>query len=232
MAADDALREIRLQGKQLVFVFMSATVVLVVVFLCGVLVGRGVRAHAVEGAASAPADPTVPPAPIADLPAAMASAGNAPIQEPLTYPTRLEDPTPAAESIDPTASPERLIPARPDPAPKDQPRKERAPEASGSDAAGSDQPPAAPAGASAPAFPEPAGTGFVVQVAAVRERAEAETIARRLAAKGYPSFVTTPGAGAPTVFRVRVGKYPDRAQADAIARRLQREEQFKPWITR
>jgi hypothetical protein len=53
-------------------------------------------------------------------------------------------------------------------------------------------------------------------------------MARRLTAKGYPAFVTTAGAN----FRVRVGKYDDRRQAESIASRLEREEQFKPWITR
>jgi hypothetical protein len=31
---------------------------------------------------------------------------------------------------------------------------------------------------------------------------------------------------------VRVGKYPSRREADTIAARLEREEQFKPWVTR
>ena len=79
---------------------------------------------------------------------------------------------------------------------------------------------------------EPVGAGFVVQVAAVNDRREADTIAKRLAAKGYPSFVTTPPNGTPRTFRVRVGKYPTRRDAESIAARLQREEQFKPWITR
>ena len=42
---DDGFREIQLNGKQLVFLFMAATVVSVVIFLCGVLVGRGVAAE-------------------------------------------------------------------------------------------------------------------------------------------------------------------------------------------
>ena len=75
---------------------------------------------------------------------------------------------------------------------------------------------------------EPAGKGFVVQVAAVRTRPDADAMARRLTAKGYPAFVTTSGAN----FRVRVGKYDDRRQAESIAGRLEREEQFKPWITK
>lgn len=68
-----------------------------------------------------------------------------------------------------------------------------------------------------------------MQVAAVRKRAEAEVIARRLSAKGYPTFITTAGAN----FRIRVGKYDDRREAESIAGRLEREERVvKPWITR
>jgi hypothetical protein len=42
---DEGLHEIQLNGKQLVFLFMTATVVAVVIFLCGVMVGRGVPAQ-------------------------------------------------------------------------------------------------------------------------------------------------------------------------------------------
>jgi hypothetical protein len=42
--SDDGFHEIQLNGKQLVFLFMAATVVAVVIFLCGVMVGRGVLA--------------------------------------------------------------------------------------------------------------------------------------------------------------------------------------------
>jgi cell division septation protein DedD len=83
-----------------------------------------------------------------------------------------------------------------------------------------------------PALREPKGNGFVVQVAAVNDRREADTIARRLAAKGYPTFVTMPPNGIPKMFRVRIGKYPTRREAETIAARLEREDQFKPWITR
>jgi cell division septation protein DedD len=69
----------------------------------------------------------------------------------------------------------------------------------------------------------------VVQVAAVRTRADADAIAQRLSAKGYPTFVTTAGSN----FRVRVGTYTNRAEAEAIAGRLEREERVnKPWVTR
>src|SRR3954462_10802599 len=42
-AGDDGFHEIQLNGKQLVFLGIATTLVSVVIFLCGVLVGRGVK---------------------------------------------------------------------------------------------------------------------------------------------------------------------------------------------
>ena len=39
----DGFHEIQLSGKQLVFLFMATTIVAVVIFLCGVQVGRNVK---------------------------------------------------------------------------------------------------------------------------------------------------------------------------------------------
>jgi DedD protein len=72
----------------------------------------------------------------------------------------------------------------------------------------------------------------VVEVAAAQARAEAETIRRRLSGKGYPAFITTANAGGATMFRVRVGKYNDRQAAEGVKVKLEREERFKPWVTR
>jgi cell division septation protein DedD len=212
--SDEGLREFQLNGKQLFFMFMAVTASAVVIFLCGVMVGRGVRAPGgstqPQTAETTVADPTAPddvraPAPTTTLP----SGAPASAQETLTYPDRLEDATPPPETLEePAPEPTVASSAPATPAPT-------AGKAT-NDAAGS----------------EPPGNGYAVQVAAVRERSEADTIARRLVSKGYPSFVTTPGSGAPKVFRVRVGKYADRREADAVATKLQREEQFKPWVTR
>ena len=72
-----------------------------------------------------------------------------------------------------------------------------------------------------------------MQIAALRERSEAEGIVRRLAGKGYSAYLMPPSSGAAAgVFRVRVGKFPTRGEAERVAGRLQKEEQFKPWIIR
>ena len=203
---DEGLHEIQLNGKQLVFLFMSSTVVAVVIFLCGVMVGRGVRPErpALEAAVEAATDPTSVAAPAVPAPpAAVTSTTPVAAQETLTYPSRLEGQEPVEEKLKPA------------------PRAATTAKAEGA------------ALASTPlARREPASSGFVVQVAAVNDRREAESIASRLAGKGYPSFVTTPPRGAARMFRVRIGKYPTRREAAAVAARLQKEDQFKPWITK
>ena len=229
--SDEAFHEIQLNGKQLVFLFMAATVVSVVIFLCGVMVGRGVPTQGAAQVAELAAeslDPTV----AAQAPSsAAAAADRAPIsaQETLTYTSRLEDPNPAAETLKaPAISRASVSAGMPEPAaePSEPLAKAAAPVAPVAPKVGAAVTPPAPS-----AVKTPSGNGFVVQVAAVNERGEADTIARRLAGKGYPAFVTTP-AGAARVFRVRVGSYNDRRDAESVAGRLEKEEQFKPWITR
>ena len=241
--SDEGVHEIQLNGKQLVFMFMAVTVVAVVIFLCGVMVGRGVRAphpaEVAESTAEAPADPTAllqspltPPPATDTAPAAASPATSAPAapnQEKLTYSDRLTAPSAPPETLhaEPIVQPlSATVRTPPEPVspkaltPPAKTVKETKPPKEKPSLAESD----APSGGS--------GSGFVVQVAAVRARSEADTIAKRLASKGFPSYVTTPGPGAAGVFRVRVGKYTDRREAESIARRLEKEEQFKPWITR
>jgi cell division septation protein DedD len=96
------------------------------------------------------------------------------------------------------------------------------------------KPAAAPAAkpAEAAAGADPAGSGYVVKIVAYRDKAQSEALAARRAGKGYAAYVVTvAGKGAP-LYSVRVGKFKARADADAAKRRLEKEEQFKPLITR
>ena len=60
--ADDGFHEIQLSGKQLVFAFMVATSVAVAIFLCGVLVGRGVKSDRTIEGGDTVASASLPPA--------------------------------------------------------------------------------------------------------------------------------------------------------------------------
>ena len=71
-----------------------------------------------------------------------------------------------------------------------------------------------------------------MQIAALNVRSEADAIAKRLASKGYAAYVVTPADGTAAVYRVRVGTFKTRREADTVAAKLQKEEQFKPWVTR
>jgi cell division septation protein DedD len=245
LMSDEGVHGIQLNGKQLVFMFMAVTVVAVVIFLCGVMVGRGVRApratELADTAIEVPLDPTAAlTAPAPSSTESPSPTAPDPSQEPtLSYSGRLSATTPPPETLkDPVPLVQELKATAPAPAPA------KAPEPPPAAAAVKTAPPAAAAVKTPPAqtartskpaaspVSEPAGAGYVVQVAAVKERGEADTIAKRLQSKGFPSFVSSPGAGAARVYRVRVGKYNDRREAETVARRLEKEEQFKPWITR
>ena len=236
--SDEGVHEIQLNGKQLVFMFMAVTVVAVVIFLCGVMVGRGVRApRAIELADAAIETPLDPTASVATAPSSPAGSSSQAAPDPTQDPTLssgrvnattpppepLKEPVQIVQEVRATA-PAKTTAVEPPPAP---PAVKIA---------------AAPVKPTVPKTPAPktsksaavseSGEGFVVQVAAVKERSEADTIAKRLSSKGFPSFVSSPSAGAARVYRVRVGKYRDRSDAETVARRLEKEEQFKPWITR
>lgn len=232
---DDGVTEIQLSGKQLVFLFMAGTVAAVVIFLLGVFVGRGVRAHAV-GADPLVAErqqeaPEIPPI-------AAVTGGGAPgaAAEGLSYPERLTGGAPAREplrdtppntsaenSAEPAHAPGRTGATEPASQPVEPPATRPSPpepSGAGADAAAADVP------------REPPGSGFAIQLAALARREEAENMVRRLTAKGYPAYLLAPEPGAPAVYRVRVGKFRDRRDAEAVSTRLQKEEQFKPWIVR
>ncbi len=233
-SAEDGFHEIQLTGKQLVFLFMATTVVAVVIFLCGVLVGRGVRAERASTEASAATDAgaanpesAVPP----PAPATQSGEPSAATSEDLSYAKRLqgEEPKeqlkPGSEAAAPDSTAEPPTPT------EGAPEKPESPETSGS-AAGSSRVPQGAAREPSNAVREP-GNAWVVQVAALRDRAAAVAIIQRLTRKGYQAFMVEPTRGAPAPgFRVRVGPFQDRRQAEQVSRRLEREEQFKPFITR
>ena len=215
--AGESASEPHLSGKQLVFLFMASTVVAVVIFLCGVMVGRGVPVGQGAGvtpaiAAAGRAGSTEQPEPALATPLDTPIAGADSPADALAYSRRLGGDEPVEEELN-------------DPAPA---RKTGLAATPGSTRA-SQAVPDTPATSAGPGRAD----GFVVQVAALRSGAAAEAMAEQLAAKGYPASVLEPSPNAPAqVYRVQVGRYPDRREAEQVMRRLEQEEQFTPWITR
>jgi cell division septation protein DedD len=227
-----------LSGKQLVFLFIVTTTVIVVVFLCGVKVGRGVRAAQGDDSEQAPvsaAATTQPqPQPVVETgpPAAEPPAPAAETPEELSYHKRLQGNAATPETLKPedaasasqTAARATGRPAAPPPAasvsaPKNPTGAAAKPAASSS------------TDASVPTAGK-SGT-WVVQVIATRDRDVANSVVKKLAGKGYPAFLVTPGTGAAQPFyKVHVGRYDDRGEAEQVSTRIKKEEQFQSWITR
>ena len=234
--SDDGFHEIQLNGKQLIFLFMAATVVSVVIFLCGVMVGRGVRSGRGETTPSAELETPAQaaPAPIAPAPAPASSAA-AKGQASQPTPPVPEDDTSAYKDLTAVKPKDTALatpakgqakPAQAAPAP---PKAAATGKAAVAETAAPKPEPPAPVDKDKPAAVT--SGGYAVQLTALRDRSEADAMVKRLAGKGYPAYVVNPLPGKPPVYRVQVGRYQNRADADRIASRLQKEEQFSPWVT-
>ena len=204
-------------AKQLVFLAIMATVVAVVLFLCGVLVGRGVPLRRAQEATASDVFPggsvQIAGEGASESPAAEDGDTSSALDD-LSYFERLNgtDPVQEADGLQRT---EDLAESAVD----------------GTVIGGPSA--ASPAASSAVAEVDPESTAptFVLQVTASRERDQADQVADGLVASGYPAFVVAPADDTPVVvFRVRVGPYDDRAEAEAAGRRLEAEERLRPWV--
>ncbi len=251
MAQDDYYYEIQLTNKQLVFYFLAGSAALVLSFLAGVKVGRGVEETASADAGGprraiedriVPEDPppTRPPQTAEDLtyaqrlegekvddslekPALLADAG-----APAAAPPKLGATKPVASSR-PAATP---APAKPSGAPPTTAAAKPTPKPTPKPAPTPDAGTSKPAATAVP--PQPASTAgtFTIQVGAFKDRATADSVATRLKGKGYAAYVVAPDGPEGGLFNVRVGTYPARADAERTQGKLRDEEKYKPFIVR
>ena len=194
MAQDDYFYEIQLTNKQLVFYFMAGATGLILSFLAGVMVGRGVDQGAAEVQAARPiqeerivAEETPRPAPSAQ------ELGYAQRLEGERTEERLERVKPSPAASKPSPSP-RMAAVAPSPAAV---------------------PP--PTAAARPA----AGGTFALQVGAFKDRATAESMVARLKGKGFAAYLVTPQEG---LFNVRVGPYGTRPEAEKAQEQLRAQK--------
>ncbi len=224
-------------AKQVVFLLMAGTVVAVVVFVGGVLVGQGAR-----GGSGADTEPPFNEVSVELPPAGMGSPGSRTSQRSagalessrLTYFERLMGTEPSSEILrTPMETSELQTP--PD---LELPRNETDEPVVSSGDPTEFSPRAIPESAQTAEFLEPDSRltvpqSFEVQVGALRSEQPAQEIAKQLRAKNYPAMVVLPDSDAPIPwFRVRVGPYPDRAEAERVRQRLATEEQFAAFVTR
>jgi cell division septation protein DedD len=236
--AEQTYREIQLTKKELVFLFMSAVVVLAVVFLLGISVGRSVGAP--EGV-------------MADAGPSMASDTLVTTQQPpteaapgeLTYHDDLQggatttpgsspagdppaDPNPAAVTTDPLPT----APPPPDPDPVTPPTQPETRQATPPPPPPATPPPTTPPASQARSTGSGQGTeatgDWALQFGAFASRDNANRLTAELKQKGYAAYIANTADG---LFAVRVGPFQTRAEADSMRQRLAAEPQgYKPLI--
>ncbi len=260
MAQDDYFYEIQLTNKQLVFYFMAGATGLILSFLAGVMVGRGVDSAVAE------AQPAKPPsreerivAEETPRPAAPASA------EELNYAKRLESDKPD-DTLEKAATPKSTVEKAAEKSAEknassgrpDKPGKTAKAEAASKAKDKGDAKETAAAAAKEPApvkpapnpevaskeppkptkdaaavkdAPAPRGS-FTIQVGAFKEKSAADSVASRLKGKGFAAYVVSPEGAEGGLFNVRVGSYSSKADAERTETRLRDEEKFKPFIVK
>jgi DedD protein len=239
VAQDDYYYEIQLTNKQLVFYFMAGASGLILSFLAGVMVGRGVEGSALGAVETRPVSEERV---VAEQPQAQASSTPAPSD--YSYPQRLESDKPeeglekkgaasvtpaAARSASPTPAAARSQATTLPPVPT--PRPASTPTATTPAPAVATTPAPSPQRASGPlpkAQPTTAA-GFAIQVGAFRDKASSDTVVKSLKTRGFPAYTVPPAANSGGLFTVRVGIYRDRADAEAVQGRLN-DDKFKPYI--
>jgi cell division septation protein DedD len=207
--SEPGFREIQLNTKQVVFLFIACVAAAVGIFLLGVSVGKGVTpdrpdevVQATDPAADVTAGGAMPPA-------------TSPKPDELRYHEELQNKAGAKPAPPPTpadAPPEQPPASTPAPTPT------AAPPASA-------KPPSAQG-----TKPASSSSGYYVQVNSFASRAYADREVRDLKTKGINAFIfEAPGPG--PRYKVRVGPYADSADARAMQARL-RKEGFTPSVTR
>jgi cell division protein FtsN len=206
--SEPGFREIQLNTKQVVFLFIAGLAVLVGIFLLGVQAGRGVSPER-AGEAVQTADPAADVTVSGVMPPA-----TSPKPDELKYHDELQNKGAARGAAAPPTPPD----APPEAAAKPAPTPTATPSASASAAA-------------KPVPPPPAGKGsYYVQVDSFGSRANANGQVGTLKTKGFTAFVfEAPGQGAR--FKVRIGPFADLPAAEAMRARL-RKEGLSPSVIR
>ena len=221
MAQEDYYYEIQLTNKQLVFYFLAGATGLILAFLAGVMVGRGVDSTA----EAATPEPVAEERIVTEEPRALAP-------EELDYSKRLEEDRPRAEltpvrTADATPAPTPPpTTARPKPTPPPTTQRPRP----------TPTPTPAPRPAATPG-PQPTAARstpprppvYSIQVGAFKDRGAADKVVAQLKQKGFTAFVVAADAAA-GLFNVRVGRFAARADAERVRNQLRDQEKFQPFI--
>lgn len=231
--------EIQLDNKQLILVFLAGVTVCVLVFVLGVMVGKGKKEaemaslsrNEMTPAKSAPDSDSVEPKtiqPITDQDPIKGKGGRKNKKD--------KQQQQQQEPETPVAKPDAMVydkldkteetPLTPLPAAKTEQKKTPADTLNDVAAKTQEPLPDTPAIAAAPA-----GGHYTVQVMATGSKEKADQQLNFLKTKGYTAFMTEEKtASGASVYKVRVGKFNDSDSAKKIAMRLKQDLKLETWV--
>lgn len=230
--------EIQLDNKQLILVFLAGVTVCVLVFVLGVMVGKGKKEAEMVSASRNETTPLKPQQELSQPQEIQPAAGDSTPKDKGARKNK-KDKAEAQEAQAPAAAPAKgegntyddldktdtEAPLTPKPV---VPAKQTPADTLKDVASKTQEPAAEPAPTDTAAKGE---TRYTVQVMATGSKEKAEQQLNYLKSKGYTAFMSeeTTGSGA-SVFKVRVGKFSDSDSAKKIATRLKQDLKLETWV--
>ncbi len=227
--------EIQLDNKQLILVFLAAVTVCVLIFVLGVMIGKGQKEAEIAATSRneknlAPSEPdaNAPQQALTDVNEAQAEEKSVP-KEKVKKVASVE---PEPKQPEPK-QPEKSVPV------VEKPQEKYAYE----DLDKTDQEPVVEKETPAKAKPiaetpaveedEPKAVGgaqYTVQVMATSSKPKAQEQVSILKSRGYKPFLDESKSGEISVFKVRVGKFADTLEAKAMASRIKSDLKLETWV--
>jgi cell division protein FtsN len=216
-------------GAQWLLMGAGVIVVLVLTFALGIVVGRKWSPHNEHDQTAA--DPArKPAAPVARRSGLIDPTPERPPQEKLTFYQTLTAPmrtVPAPTKVSLPAKPE---PAKPRPA-VERVSGDRPMAATPTSLSKPDKRPGPAERPSAPSAGEVPTGDWAVQVGVFKDRGQAESVRRPLAASGFDAYLTAvPAADGQTQYKVRMGSFKTREAAVRMAERVRQERSLTAFV--
>ncbi len=211
--------EIQLDNKQLILVFLAAVTVCVLIFVLGVMIGKGQKEAEMAAAARIEKNQAAPE-PDKKLPSQVVSDEDSEQKTETQTPKQPVTEKEVKEN-ESSSKPEQNF-AYED-LNKSEPDTDKDPV---------DEKPVATEPGETEEVPKPGpnATQYTVQVMATSSRSKAEEQMSSLKAKGYRPFMDETTSGDINVFKVRVGRYTDTQQAKEMAVRIKKDLKLETWV--
>lgn len=228
--------EIQLDNKQLILVFLAGLVLCVLVFVLGVMVGKGQKEAEMASITTARPEPQVAKSEPDIKPPQQAKQNLQaeekvpPVSKPAVKgekPQKKEAAAPSSKARSATAKEEYSF--------YDLDKKDTQANADLEKPAAKPAPASKPAVSQKPAATEKTdqssnGIAYTVQIMATASKEKADAQVTSLRARGYKPFLDEFKTQGGVVYKVRVGKFNDSAGARELAARLKQDMKLETWV--